>query len=109
MSRVERSPGPDQPEPRGDTVDVRVDRKLGPVEREQEHARTRLAPDARQPFEELDRLVSRCGRERLEVERPGLRRDRTQHGLDPSRLHARDATRPDRFFDLLYRPRLDGP
>ena len=64
---VEARSGPEEPEPRANPVDVRVDRDVRAAEREEQHARGRLAPDARQLAEPRACLLERLGLQRAEV------------------------------------------
>ena len=103
MRLLERGLRPDQAEPGGDAVDVGVDRQLGPVVGEQQHAGGRLAADAGQGLEELDRPLARGVLEPVEhVEaRPARLLDHAEDLLDPLRLDLRDPAGPDRLLDLL--------
>jgi len=110
---VEAGARPQQPEPGADPGDVRVDRDVVQSVGEQQHARGRLAPDARQRDEIVACLLDRHARQPVQRNgsrpaggclgsRPGLPwvgRDGAQDRLDAPRLHLRDAARPDRLLD----------
>ena len=80
---LEGRPLREEAEASTDAVDVRIHGNLGAPEREDHHARRRLAPDARQRRQERDRLVARCVRKPVEVR---MLAELAQDGLDPRAL-----------------------
>ena len=104
---LERRALAQQCEPPADARDVGVDGNVVQAVGEQQHARGRLAPDARQRDEVVARLLERDPRQPVERELvwriARVVGDRAQDRLDAGRLHLRDAAGADRLLDLLER------
>src|SRR3954447_38803 len=104
VERLERRTGPEEPEARPDAGDVRVHRDVALAEREQQHARRGLAPDARQGGQAGATLLDARVREPAQVVAVELAQDR----LDADGLDLGDAAGPDRRLDVVVGGVADG-
>jgi len=94
---------PDQFQPAGDAVDMRVDGEDRVFEREEQHAIRRLGPHA---FERSQVVVGELFihvREMLNVDRAAVGLDLLQDRLDARRLLVRQAADADVTFDFCHR------